>query len=81
MNETQAAILNAAEFAKMLSYALYLIVYLMRNIYMLCGFLFYIVFSIVLLQLHFSALQNRSVCHNPKVPVCHSKTTFLHFPA
>lgn len=32
-------------------------------------------------QLHFSALQNRSVCHNPKVPVCHSKTTFLHFPA
>lgn len=31
MTETQAAILNAAEFAKMLSYALYLIVYLMRN--------------------------------------------------
>ena len=31
MNETQAAILNAAEFAKMLSYALFLIVYLMRN--------------------------------------------------
>ena len=30
---TQAAILNAAEFAKMLSYALYLIVYLMRNTY------------------------------------------------
>lgn len=31
MTETQAAILNAAEFVKMLSYALYLIVYLMRN--------------------------------------------------
>lgn len=32
-------------------------------------------------QLHFSALQNRSVCHNPKVPVCHSKPAFLRSPA